>query len=87
MKAIGGQAVIEGVMMKSPDKVAIAVRKKNKILVKRQKYHSVAEKYKILKLPILRGIVYLIEMLVIGTKALTWSADQQAGKSARRREK
>jgi len=78
-KHIGGQAVIEGVMMKGPRDIAISVRKKGKIITKKTRYKSLTEKFKILKLPILRGIVNLFEMMIIGIKALTWSADQQVG--------
>jgi uncharacterized protein YqhQ len=79
-KHIGGQAVIEGVMMKGKNNIATAVRKKNKILIKKTHYTSLTERCKILKLPILRGIVNLFEMMIIGIKTLTWSADQQVGK-------
>jgi len=79
MKHIGGQAVIEGVMMKSDSKVAVSVRKKKKIVTERMRYRPISKKYKILTLPILRGVVNLIEMLVLGMKALTWSANQQSG--------
>lgn len=79
MKHIGGQAVIEGVMMKSDSKVAVSVRKKNKIVTEMMRYRPISKKYTIFTLPILRGVVNLIEMLVIGMKALTWSANQQSG--------
>ncbi len=86
-KKVGGQAVIEGVMMKSPSKVAIAVRKPNgKISVKKKRHKSWAKKYPVLGLPVVRGFVELLEMLVIGMKALTYSAneaseeDEQIGK-------
>lgn len=74
---VGGQAVIEGVMMRSEDKIATAVRRKGKIIYKTQNFHSITEKNKLLKLPIIRGVVFLIEMLIIGMKTLTWSANQQ----------
>lgn len=75
---IGGQAVIEGVLMRSKNKTAIAVRKSNgKIKIKKEKIKSVSDKYPFLKWPFFRGILNLIEMLVIGIKALTWSADEQ----------
>jgi uncharacterized protein YqhQ len=79
MKHIGGQAVIEGVMMKSSKKVAVSVRKKSRIVTEMFKYRPVSRKYTILTAPILRGVVNLIEMLVLGMKALTWSANQQTG--------
>jgi len=79
MKHIGGQAVIEGVMMKSSKKVAVSVRKKDKIKTKMMSYKPISRKYTILRAPILRGVVNLIEMLVLGTKALAWSANEQSG--------
>lgn len=84
---IGGQAVIEGVMMKYEDQYAVAVRKPDQeIEVKVESYTPIGEKYKILKLPILRGVVNFFESLVIGVKTLTYSADfyeeeEPAGKS------
>ena len=79
-KHIGGQAVIEGVMMKSDSKVAVSVRKKGKIITKRMRYRALSRKYRILTIPIVRGFVNLIEMMVLGMKALTWSANQQTDK-------
>jgi uncharacterized protein YqhQ len=78
---IGGQAVIEGVMMKSPTAVAIAVRKPNgKILVQKKKEIPWARRSGILRIPVIRGAVSLIEMLVVGMRTLNWSAEQQATK-------
>lgn len=72
---IGGQAVIEGVMMKNKDQYAIAVRKPDKVIeVKVEEYHGVAEKNSIFKYPILRGIGAFVESMVIGMKTLTYSA-------------
>lgn len=72
---IGGQAVIEGVMMKNKEQYAVAVRKpNNEIAVDKQEYHSVSDKYKFLKLPILRGIVAFVESLSVGMRTLTFSA-------------
>ena len=72
---IGGQAVIEGVMMKNGDKYAVAVRKPdNEIEVDIQDYVSLGSRYKILRLPIIRGVVNFVESLVIGVKTLTYSA-------------
>jgi uncharacterized protein YqhQ len=73
---VGGQAVIEGVMMKSKDQMAIAVRKpNNKIIVKKEKLKSIVYKNKFFNLPLIRGIVVLFETLIIGIKALTFSAN------------
>jgi len=78
LKHLGGQAVIEGVMIQAPDNVSVAVRNQHgKIVSKREKRKSLTKKYKFLKLPIFRGCVLLIEQLVTGVKALTWSANQQ----------
>lgn len=79
-KDIGGQAVIEGVMMKSKTKVAVAVRKPNKkIHVKVNRYKPLTRKNILLRIPIIRGFVELVDMLVIGIKALTYSAEVSAG--------
>ena len=77
---IGGQAIIEGVLMKGPKCIATAARRPNgKIVVETTRYSSVTRFFP-LGLPLLRGIVFLFEMLVIGIKALTWSANQQMEK-------
>jgi uncharacterized protein YqhQ len=76
---IGGQAVIEGVMMRGPDRIATAVREPSgNIAVKIDPLVSVTDRYPILKKPMLRGVVTLIESLVFGLKALSFSA-QAAG--------
>ena len=73
---VGGQAVIEGVMMRVPGAYATAVRdNKNVIHVKRIDFISIAEKYTFLKKPILRGIINLFESLKIGYSTLQWSAN------------
>ncbi len=73
----GGQAVIEGVMMRGKKNVAIAVRRKpDEIVLESRPLNSVTERYKILKWPLLRGFVALLESLVIGVKSLTYSANQ-----------
>lgn len=73
---IGGQAVIEGVMMRAPGTVATAVRRQDgSIAVKKESYVSFGEKTKILKIPILRGAVGLIDMMVLGIRTLNFSAE------------
>lgn len=73
---IGGQAVIEGVLMRSPHFYSIAVRKKNKkIINKSGRINSLSDKYKFLKLPFIRGFVVLYESLILGYKALDYSAN------------
>ncbi len=74
---VGGQAVIEGVMMRYKEKVSTAVRKKGKIIFHNQKVSSVTKKHPVLKIPLVRGFVFLIEMIVVGMKSLIWSAGQQ----------
>lgn len=72
----GGQAVIEGVMMRGPKEVAVAVRKpQGEVIVDRQVLNSVTEKYPVLKRPMLRGVVALFEALVLGIRMLTFSAN------------
>ena len=76
-KNVGGQAVIEGVMMRTPKSLVIAVRKPNdEIVVRREQMHPLGDRYPIFKRPILRGIVVLLESLVWGYKALTFSANE-----------
>lgn len=73
---VGGQAVIEGVMMRAPGRVATAVRKPDGTIAVRQRpFTSVAEKIRLLRLPVLRGAVALIETLALGISSLMWSAD------------
>lgn len=73
--SIGGQAVMEGVMMKNGNKYAVAVRTPNKdIEVDIKEYISFADKHKFAKLPIIRGVVNFVESLVVGIKTLTYSA-------------
>ena len=72
---IGGQAVIEGVMMKNMDRYAVSVRKPNgKIETKVEECVSFAEKHPLFKLPILRGMVNFLESMVIGMQTLNYSA-------------
>ena len=74
--SIGGQAVIEGVMMRGPKEYAVAVRKPDgEIIVEKSEINSVIAKSKILKLPIIRGVISFFESLVVGMKCLMFSAD------------
>jgi uncharacterized protein YqhQ len=73
---VGGQAVIEGVMMRSPRRIVTAVRRKNgQITVKKQPYIALSKRYRLLGWPILRGVISFFEMLVIGLKTLNYSAE------------
>lgn len=73
---IGGQAVMEGVMMKNVDKYAVAVRKPdNEIEVKVTPYTPPGEKSKFFTIPIIRGVYNFVDSLVIGMKTLMYSAE------------
>jgi len=73
---VGGQAVIEGVMMRSPHRICTAVRKPDgEIVAKSQRFISFTQRYKILGLPLIRGLVSFVEMLVISIKTLNYSAE------------
>lgn len=75
--SIGGQALIEGILMKSPDKSAMAVRTKDgEIEVFEPEELNLRKKYKILKLPIIRGIISFIEAMINGYRALMLSAEK-----------
>lgn len=74
--SIGGQAVMEGVMMRGPKEIAIAVRKPDgEIIVEKKPVSSVITKSKILKLPVIRGCISFFESMITGVKALMFSAE------------
>ncbi len=76
MTSIGGQAVLEGIMMRGPKEIATAVRKSDgEIVIDKKPVSSVIQKYKFLKIPILRGVVNFIESMVVGVKCLMFSAE------------
>jgi uncharacterized protein YqhQ len=76
---VGGQAVIEGVMMRGPKFIATAVREPSgNIAIQQEELTSIADRYPILKKPMIRGVVALAESLIYGLKALSFSA-QAAG--------
>ena len=75
---VGGQAVIEGVLIRGPNRYVVSVRKGRKIISKQDKIP--AKRYKFLKWPFVRGFIGLAEMMVIGIKSLMWSAEQIGGK-------
>lgn len=82
LPTIGGQAVIEGVMMRSPKSFVVAVRKANgSIVVRERPWLSFAERFRILKWPIFRGANMLIESMYNGMNALQFSAEQAATES------
>ncbi len=75
--SIGGQALIEGIMMKSPEKTAIAVREPSgNISVEYVKEKHIKDKFSFFGLPIIRGVVTFIESMILGYKALMISADK-----------
>ncbi|MCU1347321.1 MAG: hypothetical protein JWO56_351 [Acidobacteria bacterium] len=72
---IGGQAVIEGVMMRSLTGYSVAVRQPDGgIAIRKEKLSSLAKKYPFVKLPILRGSIVLVQSLILGIRALNYSA-------------
>lgn len=72
---LGGQAVIEGVMMKGKDSYSVAVRRPDhKIQVKLYKYESYGDKHGLSKIPLIRGVVNFAESLVVGMKTLNYSS-------------
>ena len=73
---VGGQAVIEGVMMRAPHSYAVAVRNpRGEIVFKGERLPVLSEKYPILRLPVLRGSAVLIHSMILGIKALNFSAN------------
>ncbi|MGE5474573.1 MAG: DUF1385 domain-containing protein [Ignavibacteriales bacterium] len=74
--SIGGQAVLEGVMMRGPDSISMCVRKPDgEVVIEKKPYKAFTEKVKVFKLPILRGVVAFFESMIIGMKTLMNSAD------------
>lgn len=74
---VGGQAVLEGVMMRSPSALAVAVRKSNgEVAIKEGPWKSITTRIPLLSWPFFRGGIILIEALINGLDALTFSANQ-----------
>ena len=73
--SIGGQALIEGILMRGPVKEAIVVRTADGLVTKVSEPHFIREKIKFLGWPLFRGIVVFVESMVYGVKALTYSAE------------
>lgn len=77
--SVGGQAVIEGVMMRSPTVYATAVRTpQGTIVIQKNRYTALTHRFKLLNLPIIRGAINLVEMMWIGIQSLSYSASQAA---------
>jgi uncharacterized protein YqhQ len=75
--SVGGQAVIEGVMMRSPTYYATAVRTPHgSIVIQKNRYIALAHRFKFLNVPIIRGAINLVEMMWIGIQSLSYSASQ-----------
>ncbi len=71
---IGGQAVIEGIMMQNESRYAVAVRRPDgEIEIKKDTYRSMTKRYKLLGLPFVRGIFSFVDSMIVGMRALTWS--------------
>jgi uncharacterized protein YqhQ len=88
--AMGGQAVLEGVMMKGPISYAVAVRRaEGNIEMISHRFIPITQRHRWLRLPIIRGAVSLIEMLMVGYRALDFSANvvEQSAKEKEEREK
>jgi uncharacterized protein YqhQ len=74
---VGGQALIEGVMMRSPGAYGVAVRRPDgSIAFQRGKVNSLAKRFPVLKLPVLRGVAVLFQSLALGIRSLNFSAEQ-----------
>ena len=74
---IGGQAVIEGIMMRNGDQYSIAARKENgEIALEKRPYKSIIPGKTVWKIPLIRGMISFIDSLVVGVSSLMWSADQ-----------
>ena len=85
---IGGQAVLEGVMMKNRDRYAVAVRKPDgEIEVEKGHCQSLRDKYFVCDLPIIRGVVTFVESLVLGMKSLTDSSKYYEDEEEENRQK
>ncbi|NNE09208.1 MAG: DUF1385 domain-containing protein, partial [Gemmatimonadetes bacterium] len=80
---VGGQAVIEGVMMRAPGGIATAVRRPDgTISIRKRVFRSLGERFAIFRLPVFRGAVALIETMAIGMGSLMWSAEESEGKES-----
>lgn len=76
---IGGQAILEGIMMKNRDAYACAVRRADgSIATERQEYKGMSEKYRFCRLPLIRGVFAFADSMVLGMRSLNWSASVYA---------
>ena len=81
--SVGGQAVIEGVMMRSPTYYATAVRTpQGTIVIQKNRFEALTHRYRFLNVPIVRGAINLVEMMYIGIQSLSYSASQAADENS-----
>src|SRR5438876_11406293 len=84
---VGGQAVIEGVMMRSPKGYSVAVRRQDgTVRTMKNALLSLGQKWKLFKTPIVRGVGVLGQALVLGIRALRFSAEEALGEEAAKKE-
>jgi uncharacterized protein YqhQ len=84
---VGGQAVIEGVMMRSPKSMAVAVRRPNgEIVVKQEALKFFSEKTLLFKIPLVRGILVLLSALILGIQSLNFSLNQAMSDSEKEKD-
>ncbi len=85
---VGGQAVIEGVMMRSPSGIATAVRTRSgRIVIKTEPFVSLTRKNRFFGLPVIRGAVSLVETFAVALKALAFSADESINEDEEKEKK
>src|SRR5881296_3350123 len=85
---VGGQAVIEGVMMRSPKGYSVAVRRQDgTVKIMKDALRTAGEKWRAFKLPILRGVGILGQALVLGIRALRFSAEAALAEEGAKKEK
>lgn len=75
---IGGQAVLNGVTMRSENFVCTSVRKNKKIITRKRKFISITKNNKLFNLPIIRGAISLVEMVGLGMKEIQWATNKSA---------
>lgn len=87
MIPVGGQAVIEGVMMKAPKSLTVVVRKPNgELATKEERLNPLSDRFPFLKWPVIRGTLVLIETLILGIRALNYSANQALSEEEEKKE-
>jgi len=74
--SIGGQALIEGIMMRGPTKVSVVVRSNDELVERTQEYRPLKERFKIFGFPFIRGVVNFGSSMILGVRSIMFSADQ-----------